>query len=277
MAALGGLILSAMGGLLIVAGTRRLITAVSVHRNEAIPVRYVAKSEGLVEFDGQAAPLSEYGMFEAPFSGTDALCCEVWMQAKNRHRTDTEGLEVGDSREPENYRNTAQSWLLAETADIRYPFAVVEGGTRVAVDPDGADLDITGHMGETVLTIEPGESLPDAVRERLETLDTAGADFDGSVETWTRIDDRVTYREARVEPGDPIHVSGGTVESGPDEWGSDVAATVGGADADGRFVISEGTESTVIRNHLIQFLTGVVVGLALLGLGLYSGGWIQVS
>jgi hypothetical protein len=124
-------------------------------------------------------------------------------------------------------------------------------------------------MGETVLTVDAGESLPDQVRERLERFDRAGIAFDTAVETWTRDDDRVKYREARLEPGDPVHVAGGVVEDVPDEWGTGHTATVGTSDADDRFLISEGTESSVVRDHLIQFSTGTTVGVLLVVLGLH--------
>lgn len=270
MSVIGGLLLSAFGGLLVVAGIRRLFTAVSVYRNEAIPVRRVAKSEGIVEFDGRVEPLAGEGTFEAPFSGEEALCCEVWMETKRRHRTDTEGLEIGNSKKPDNYRNTESSWLLAETDDIRRPFAVVEGGTRVTVDPDGAALDITGHMGETVLTVEGGDPLPAKVRARLDTLDGAEDEFDGSVKIWDREGDHVKYREARLEPGTPVHVAGATVEHVPDEWGSATDATVSGSDTDRRYLISEGIESDVVRKHFVQFITGTILGSGLLAVGLHA-------
>jgi hypothetical protein len=139
----------------------------------------------------------------------------------------------------------------------------------VAVDPANADLDITGHMGEAVLTVDAGESLPDDVHERLERFDQEGVGFDTAVETWDCEDDRVKYREARLEPDDSVHVAGGTVENVPDEWGAEVDATVGVSGTGDRFLISEGTESSVVRKHLTQFATGITVGLLLFTLGLH--------
>lgn len=269
MSLIGGLALAAFGGLLTIAGVRRLLTAVSLSRSEAVPVRTVPKSESPVEFDGRSEPRADEGALEAPFSGEESLCCQVWMETASRHRTDTEGLEVGDSKEPADYQNTEQSWLLAERDEFRRSFVVADGGARVVVDPEGADLQLTGHMGETALTVASGESLPDDVRARLESLDQSDLDFDARPETWDSEDDRVKYREARLEPGDPVHVAGGTVESVPDEWGSGIDATVGASETSDRFLISEGTESSVVRKHLVQFGTGVTVGLALLGLGLH--------
>lgn len=266
-----GLALCAFGGLLAVAGVRRLGTAISIHRSDAVPLREVPACDGHVEFDGRAEPNPGEEPLEAPFSGEAALCCAVWMGTDDRYRTDAEGLEVGDANEPETYRNTEQSWQLTETDELRRPFVVTDGVGRVSVDPAGAKLDLAGHMGETVLTVDEGETLPDEVRDRLATLERADGGFDGTVVRWDREGDRVTYREARLEPGDPVHVAGGVVESVPEEWGSDVDAIVG-ALADSRFLISEGSESSVVRDHLVQFLTGVVVGAVLITLGLSTLG-----
>lgn len=272
MSALIGLGLGAFGGFLVIAGLRRLLTAVSLHRNEATLVRNVAGSEGPVEFDGRAEPRAEDGALEAPFSGETALCCEVWMKTKSRHRTDADGVEPLGPESPEKQRNTDQSWLLAESGAFRRPFVVQDGGTRVEVDPEEADLDITGHMGESVLTVGSDEPLPDDVLERLRALERTGVALDCAPETWDREEDRVQYREARLEPGDAVHVAGGTVESEPEEWGSGITATIGASETADRFLISEGTESTVVREHLIQFATGVTVGLTLFGLGLHASG-----
>ena len=141
-----GLALCAFGSLLAVAGVRRLGTAVSLYRTDAVPLRNVPETDVPVEFEGRAQSPADEPLLEAPFSGDDALCCEVWMETESRHRTDVDGLEVGDAKEPETYRNTEQSQQLAETDGFRRPFIVTDGGARVAVDPANADLDITGHM-----------------------------------------------------------------------------------------------------------------------------------
>jgi hypothetical protein len=272
MSVVVGVALCAFGGLLVVAGVRRLGTAVSLSRTDAVSLRDVPRTDGPVEFEGQARSLADEDPLEAPFSGEDALCCAVWMETEDRHRTDVDGAEVLESKEPETYRNTEQSWLLAESDEFEQPFVVADGGARVAVDPADADLDITGHMGETVLTVDAGESLPDEIHGRLERLDRAGITFDTAVETWNRDDERVKYREARLEPGDPVHVAGGAVTHVPDEWGSNVDATVGAPETDDRFLISQGTESSVVRKHFVQFITGVVAGTILLVLGLSAFG-----
>lgn len=272
MSLLIGLVLCAFGSILVISGVRRLVTAVSLYRNEAIPVRNVAKSEDPVEFDGRAEPRADDGAFEAPFSGEPALCCEVWLETQSQHRTDAEGLELLGPDEPATQRNTRNTWLLAERDEIRRPFVVEEGGSRVELDPAGASLDITGHMGEVVSTVAPGESLPEDVRERLRTLDRMDVGFDCNPETWERENDRVQYREARLEPGDGVHVADGAVESVPEEWGSGISATVGSSGTGEQLRISEGSESTVVRTNVVQFVTGVVIGLVLFGLGLHALG-----
>lgn len=272
MSLLIGGALSALGTLLAVAGVRRGFTAASLYRNEAVPLRRVGKHDGPVEFDGQVElPAGDEGI-DAPFSGEPAVCYEVWMQTRTRHHTDVDGAEVLESKEPKRMSNTETAWQLAETDEFRRPFVVRDGGARARVDPTGADLDITGNMGETELTVESGDRLPEDVRNRLAGLDAAGVEFDPDPETWDREEDHVQYREARLEPGDPVHVAGAAVESVPDEWGSEVAATVGDAGADERFMISRGTESAVVRRNLTQFVTGVAVGGVLLALGLYVAG-----
>jgi hypothetical protein len=271
MSLIGGLVLCTFGGLLAFAGVRRLFTAISLYRNDAVPIRNVAGSDAPVEFEGRAESRADEDAFEAPFSGEPALCCEVWMETADQYRTDADGTELLGPEGPERQRHTRQSWLLAESDDARRPFVVRDGGARAVVDPAEATLDIADHMGEAVLTVGAGESLSQEARERLAALDGIDAEFDGSTERWDREDDRVQYREARLEPDAPVHVAGGAVRSTPDQWGSGVTATVGPSDAD-RFLLSEGTESNVVRENLVQFSTGVTVGLVLVALGLRAAG-----
>ncbi|WP_135821184.1 hypothetical protein [Halostella litorea] len=272
MSVLIGGAMSALGALLAVAGVRRGLTAASLYRNEATPVRRIGQQDGPVEFDGRVElPADDEGV-DAPFSGEPAVCYTAWLRTRTRHRTDVEGAEVLESKEPKRMSNTEAAWQLAETDGFRRPFVVRDGGARVRVDPTGADLDITGHMGETELTVESGERLSDDVRDRLAALSDDGVEFDADPETWDRPADHVQYREARLEPGDAVHVAGATVESVPEEWGSGVAATVGDGGTDEGFSVSRGSESDVVRRNAVQFTTGVVIGLALLALGLHTAG-----
>lgn len=275
MSVIGGALVAGFGALLLLAGTRQLVTALSLYRGETAPLRDVATGEGTVEFEGQVQPPADEGSFAAPFSGTDALCCQVWMETEQRVN-EMDEVEFGDARNPEDDDHVDASWQLAETADLRQSFVVTDGGTRVAVDPAGADLDITGHMGETVLTTDAGEPLPDDVRDRVAAFDQSESGLDGGVETWTDDDRRVKYREARLEPGDTVHVTGGVADGGPDGWGSGVAATVAAPAGGGDFLISEGTKSEAVRKHVVQFVTGAAVGLVLLAVGLQVAGVLTV-
>jgi hypothetical protein len=265
-----GAVFSLVGGLLVVAGVESLVTAVSLHRNDAVPVRAVTKADPPVEFDGTAEARTDDGAFAAPFSGEEALYCDVWIEAKSRHRTDVDGVAVLGGEGPRRPTNTDTSWGLVETADIERRFVVREGGARVVVDPTNADFDVDdGHTGETVLTVGEGETLSEDVRERLAALDDTGVDFDCDPATWDRAEDAVRYSEVRLDPGEPVHVAGAAVQSRPEEWGNPVDATVDAADGE-RLLVSEGTDSSVVRKHYVQFATGVAVGLGALAIGIQA-------
>lgn len=252
-----------LGAGLLLAGLGKLRTGLSLYRTDTTPLREVPQADGPVEFDGAAVASAEAGAFTAPFSGEEALLCQLWVEKASTHYTDDEeGLDVDVSNSPVD-GTPETTWGLAETDEIRREFVVSDGG-RVAVDPTDADLDITGHMGEQVHKIGRGERLSEDVRDRLAELD--GDDFDGSLERWDDEESAVKYREEHLEPNDTVHVSNAVVQDTPEEWGSGIEATVGGEEV----LLSRGTESEVIRRNLIQFVTGTVVGLGLLGLGVRS-------
>jgi hypothetical protein len=280
MSVVGGALVGGFGSLLILAGVKQLFTAVSLSRNEAVSVREVTNATGLVEFDGRAEAPADEGAFEAPFSGEEALYCEIWMKAKSDNRTGagTNEIHLGDSTAhgPDSMEHGNASWGLAETGDVRQPFVVEENGTRVTVDPGGASVDLPGHMGESVLGVGEGDRLSEEARARLDRLDEMDPEFDGDIDTWDREDQQVQYREAKLVPGDPVHVVNGRVESAPDDWGTGVSATVTEPKSDDGFTISEGTESSVIRKHVVQFVTGSVVGTVLLALGLHAAGVVTL-
>lgn len=274
--ALGGVVFSLFGLALFVAGVRRLFWAVSLYRADAIPVREVARSEGIVEFDGRVVAAEDDDAFAAPFSGEDAVVCQIWVEKMSRYSDDDddEQLEVHFDEDHRNPSDTTKRWGLADTGEIRRPFAVADGGSRVVVDPTDANLDITGHMGAAVHAIDEGERLDEEVRSRLNALESRDIEFEASLEKWDDEESAVKYREARLEPQDPVHVNGATVRSVPEDWGSAADATVGEAETDDRYMISRGTESAVVRRHLIQFVTGTIVGSAILAVGaraLYLG------
>lgn len=263
-----GVVFSLFGLGLSVAGIRRLFTGVSLYRSAALPLREIPQSEGAIEFDGQVAAPAETGAFEAPFSGEEAVICQIWVEKMSRVPADDgeEGVDVTLDRE-HSVEQTEKRWGLADTGEIRQSLAVTDGGARVVVDPTDADLDLAGHMGEIELGTEEGEALSEEVRDRLAALDGVDPEFDTAVETWDDEESAVKYREERLEPGEAVHVTGATVESTPEEWGSGIEATVADSGAD-RFLISRGTESAVIRRNLIQFVTGTIVG----GISLAIGG-----
>ena len=98
MSVIGGLLVTGLGGLLVLAGTRRLLTAILLYRSGTVSLRNIATEDGTVEFEGRVEPSNEEETFEAPFSGEETVCCQMWMQTTDRHRTDTEGLQVGSTR-----------------------------------------------------------------------------------------------------------------------------------------------------------------------------------
>jgi len=261
-----GVVFSLFGLGLFVAGVRRFFWGLSLYHNDARAVREIPQTEGAVEFDGQALPPGDGDSFEAPFSGEEAVLCQIWMEKMSRFSEDGEA-EIYFDEDHRSPADTEKRWGLVESDEIRQPFAVADGGARVVVDPEEANLDITGHMGEVVHGTEEGESLSEEVTERLEAFDGRANDFDSSLETWDDEESAVKYREARLEPQDTIHVTGAAVQSIPEEWGSAVDATVANSEADDRYMISRGTESEVVRRHFIQFVTGTIVGLGFLGVG----------
>lgn len=249
-----------LGAGLFAGGLGKLRTGLSLYRTDTTPLREIPQADGPVEFDGTAVALADKGAFVAPFSGEEALLCQIWVEKASTHYTDDEeGLDVNVSNSPVD-GDPETTWGLAQTAEIRREFVVSDGG-RVAVDPTDADLDITGHMGETVHQNGEGEPLSDAVRDRLADFDSER--FDGSLDRWEDEQSAVKYREERLEPNDTVHISDAVVQSTPEQWGSGIDATVGGEDV----LLSRGTESAVIRRNLVQFVTGTIVGLGLLGLG----------
>lgn len=258
-----GAVACLLGGGLLFNGVRKLRSGVALSRNQTTPLREIPQSEGPVEFDGQVASTADHDAFDAPFSGEPAVCCQFWLEKASRRPAtdDEEGLQIETSGEYQ-VEQTEVTWGLADTAEVRRSFVVTDGGVRVVVDPAEADLDVTGHMGEEVLKVGRGETLSDEVRARLTALD----EFDGALDTWDDEASALEYREARLEPGGSVHVAGGERQSVPDEWGSGIEATVGESDGE-QYLISRGTESEVVRRHLVAFVTGTIVGLALLGVG----------
>jgi hypothetical protein len=264
---IGG-VLSVLGVVLVLGGIRRGVRAYSVSQTATTPLRSIPSADGPVAFDGEVRGHPESGAFDAPFSGEPAVYCEVWLAVHDRYRTDVEGLEVGNDDRPATNDAMESSWGLAEHDAIRSEFVVADGGARVAVDPTDAAVDIYGHMGERVLRLDEGEALSGDAKDRLERLAERSDAFDAAVETWDREDARVQYREARIAPGDTVHVADAVVTDTPEAWGADVDATVGAADGND-FLLSDGTEGEVLKQNATQFVTGIVVGGVVLALGLY--------
>ena len=98
---------------------------------------------------------------------------------------------------------------------------------------------------------------------------------DGDIGTRDNGDQQAQYREARLEPGDSVHVANGRVGGTTDGRGAGVTALVG-AQTDSGFTISQGTESSVVRKHHVRFATGTVIGAALLALGLHAAGVVTL-
>ena len=266
---IGG-VMCLLGAGLFVGGVRSSLTALSIYRTGNTTIRKLPQADGPVEFEGQAEATADDGAFEAPFSGEPALLCEIWMEQTSRHIDDEDSDQVIYTEGQKQTNATETVWGLAESDKIRWPFAVSKNGARAVVEPAGANLDITGHMGDVVHGTDEGETLSEEVRERLAALDGTDVTFDASLETWDAEEENTRYRESRLEPGEAVHVTGAEVDHLPDQWGSGIEATVGESSTDDRFLISRGTEPEVIRRRAIHLVSGVVIGLGLLGLGVFT-------
>jgi hypothetical protein len=94
----------ALGGLLLVSGVNRGVTALTLYRNAATPVRKVAQTDGPVEFDGIAEPSADtgircpvFGQRRPVLPGMDGD--ERRVQDRRRRRRTTRARKTGETRQ----------------------------------------------------------------------------------------------------------------------------------------------------------------------------------
>lgn len=153
-----------------------------VRGSDARPVADVDAAQP-VEIEGTAQPLD--GSVTAPLTGVNCLAYETVLDRYTR------GSEGG-------------SWGTADTEADGVPFSVEDGTGRLRVEPDGAEFFFEVADGETVSSpSEPSAAFADAV-----------AECEGvSLEELNRNQRRLRLREYRLDPGEPVYVSGVTTAS----------------------------------------------------------------
>ncbi|WP_135821017.1 E3 ubiquitin ligase [Halostella litorea] len=209
---------------------RHGLRAYRVRSNEPIPVGAAADESGVVEVEG-VAERHERSLV-APFSGEECLVCEY------------EVLELQSS-------GKTSSWNTIKAGGGSVPFAVSDGTGRLLVEPAGAKLALDEH----VTRVGGGDRPPERIARWIE--DTP--DVDSEEKTWDlRVielkagNDR-KYVERRVDPGDAVHVYGGSEYR---RW-SDAGGAVNVAIRDGLaplFRITDGDERAAVRGLAVPAL-----------------------
>lgn len=129
-------------------GLPALRRVVTLSRNDPIPIDTLHLEEGLVEVQGTAERMEEFGTVTAPYSGIDCLAYRYEKKEKRRRGTDNDS-----------------DWRVVSSGENATPFAVTDETGTVVVDPGSAtltfDRDIVSNTGRTIKTewrLEPGES-----------------------------------------------------------------------------------------------------------------------
>lgn len=133
-------------------------------RNDPVPVEKLPSSEDVVEFRGKA--YSKNGdRIEAPISGERCVACSFQVH---------------------------QSELALVTGKVSKKFIVSDDGHRVEIDPKYATFSFGDH--ETVLTLSPGQRLPENVLSRV--IDYIVAGFQNPYSTITLEQVKETFAES---------------------------------------------------------------------------------
>ncbi len=200
-----------------VAGVRLLRTGLGVAASDPIPAADVYHAEGIVEVEGVAEPAAE--TLSGPASGTECLgyVHEVATKVGERHEP-----ALVDNADPSLAEDEERGgWTTVERNRELVPFYVRDDSGRVLV---GDDADVY-----------PGDD------ERVPDEDE---------------DDRA-HREARIEPGDEVHVYGNRTDLVEAREGFPSESVYVGSGDDQRLKVTVGDEREVVltRAAIGGFLT----------------------
>lgn len=249
------------GGFVVLVGVGQLQNYWAMRGSEPADVRHLEAASDSVELAGRAR--AHDGPWRSPFTATPTLVAE-WEVSQYEH----------------GGTSTGKTWRFVDGGERRDPFRLDADAGRVLVEPGGAQLNV-----DTTETVEvaPDESPPPAVDDFLEADDRVDREPDRPRR----------YREARVEPGDDVHVFGPVRAVAPDpEVPNGVDAVVGVEDHEERaiqvgeddlstmaekvdrenfrYVLTKGEEAEAERRQLKSGLFWLSVGLLVGGGGMVA-------
>lgn len=141
-----GLLLCLVG---VAVGLREYRNAYAIWSNEPISTDEVGLVDGVVEVEGTAAALDS--TLRSPYTDTESL---VYSYERERRET---------SHDDDGPQHT---WRTVSSGQDTVPFLVRDDAGAVAVDPDGADLEMgtdhrarRGEIRETERRLEPGDDV----------------------------------------------------------------------------------------------------------------------
>lgn len=244
----GGVLLGVPAAYCFVRGSRKGVRALSLWRDDPVPAFDAANAGGTVELEGRAVP--DESRLVAPFTELPCLACRY---------------------EVEEYEASGQSsyWKTLHESVQHVPFRVEDDSGRMLVDPGGADLSLAS--ADTV-EVDRGETAPEPIASFLGGIGVEPGDGEVAKLGPIEVDrgDRRRYSEARIDPGDTVHVYGPVEQDFTvAEGAGDVNAVVRRSAGDGPFVVSNTDESGVVWRTVLDavsdlgwgllFLLGVVV------------------
>lgn len=228
-------------GLAFVAGGGKQIwSGIQIKRSDPISIREVAQDTGVDEFEGIIEPTEDYGIYQAPFSGGEAVASTYKVERRER-------------KQNSNNNGSNTTWRTETRGELTRPFLVSDETGRVEVDPAGADI----SPANTDRRHTTGGSLPDAIRLRLSVLTDQLDLSDILAQDKSK---KRRYTEGYIGPGDEVHIYGTRLaERTPQDPAVD--ARVENAPESGIYTISAGTEANTVKRAI-----GSGIGLAIFGL-----------
>lgn len=227
---------------------RDLFVAYRLWRLDPTPVADLPNVSGPVEIEGRAFVHEE--TLDSPFTGTPCLACE-WRVEEERH--DDDGTD----------------WVTVASGSEAVPFRVEDDTANVLVYPAGVDLRLAG---ESPIRVDGGNRPPERIQRFIDTNEDVGPEdtsFDLGPLSITTGDDR-RYYESRLDPDEQVYVYGTPVYSpGVGDAVGQVNATM--EPGDGRFIVSDTTDSGVVWRLVRSALLPLVVGLLFLGFAAFFG------